>query len=193
LSDPHDRPRAVLDTDIIYSRVLHELMGRAARDLRLLNLLWSEELIAETRKVLVEKKGLTDEAAQRWVGYLPRNFPNGNVWIGEALANTDFASLTSDPGDHHVCALAIASNARYLFTHDRGYLRDGLESYGVEVTTPGTFLEDAFDNAPQDVLEMLELQANDWGGGRPIEQLLDALARAGTPAFAAKVRIALKA
>ena len=28
-------PRAVLDADIIFSRVLHELMGRAADDLRL--------------------------------------------------------------------------------------------------------------------------------------------------------------
>jgi hypothetical protein len=38
-------PHAVLDTDIIYSRVLHELMGRLARRLRLLDLFWSEELL----------------------------------------------------------------------------------------------------------------------------------------------------
>lgn len=51
------RPRAVLDSDIIYSRVLHDLVGRAARDLRLLSLFWSEELLAEARKSLEEKSG----------------------------------------------------------------------------------------------------------------------------------------
>jgi hypothetical protein len=36
------RPRAVLDADIIFSRVLHELMGRIAAELRLLDLFWSD-------------------------------------------------------------------------------------------------------------------------------------------------------
>ncbi len=50
------RPRAVLDTDIIFSRVLHELMGRIAAELRLLDLFWSEQLLAEAQGSLVEKK-----------------------------------------------------------------------------------------------------------------------------------------
>jgi hypothetical protein len=36
-------PRAVLDSDILFSRVLHELMGRVAKRLELLDLAWSEE------------------------------------------------------------------------------------------------------------------------------------------------------
>lgn len=59
------RPRAVLDTDIIYSRVLHDLMGRAARRLRLFDLFWSEELLAEARTSLEQKKRLPPEAARR--------------------------------------------------------------------------------------------------------------------------------
>jgi hypothetical protein len=43
------RPRAVLNADIIFSRVLHELMGRIAAELRLLDLFWSEQLLAEGR------------------------------------------------------------------------------------------------------------------------------------------------
>lgn len=69
--------RAVLDTDIIYSRVLHELLGRVASELRLLDLFWSEELLAETRRSLIAKKGLAVEVAQRWVDYLPQSFPAG--------------------------------------------------------------------------------------------------------------------
>jgi hypothetical protein len=39
-------PHAVLDSDIIFSRVLYELMGRVAAGLRLLDLVWSDELLA---------------------------------------------------------------------------------------------------------------------------------------------------
>lgn len=183
-----DPPRAVLDTDIIFSRVLHELMGRVADDLRLLDLVWSEELLAEARRSLIEKKGLTDEVAARWVDYLPQNFPGGGTNIDEAMASAEVADLTDDPDDHHVCALAIASDADYLFTHDRGYLRDGLRRHGVEVTAPDPFLTAAFESDPQELLAVLELQASGWAGGRSIEDLLAAIERAGASNFAEKAR-----
>jgi hypothetical protein len=66
----HQRPRAVLDSDIIFSRVLHELMGRIAAELRLLDLFWSEQLLAEAQRSLVEKKQLPADSARRWVDYL---------------------------------------------------------------------------------------------------------------------------
>lgn len=186
MSDSH-RPRAVLDADIIYSRVLHELMGRAAAQLRLLDLVWSAELLAEAQRSLVEKKGLPPDAARRWVDYLRWSFPAGRVDI-EGTPVPDLGSLTSDPADLHVCALAVAARADYLFTHDRGYLRDGLSRYGVQVIAPDAFLADAFDSNTPRMLRRLELQASTWEGGRPIGQLLDAIERAGAPVFAEKAR-----
>ena len=38
-------PRAVLDTNVIFSRVLHELFGRLSSESRLANLIWSNELL----------------------------------------------------------------------------------------------------------------------------------------------------
>lgn len=186
MSDSH-RPRAVLDADILYSRVLHELFGRLAAQLRLLDLFWSEQLLAETQRSLVEKKRLPTDAARRWVEYLRQSFPAGRVEIEQAEL-PDLASLTRDPGDNHICALALAAKADYLFTHDRGYLRDGLGRYGVQVAVPDEFLTEAFDADPRGLLGRLELQASTWVGGRPIEQLIDAIDRAGAPVFAAKVR-----
>jgi hypothetical protein len=78
-----------------------------------------------------------------------------------------------------------------LFTHDRGYLSDGLRRHGVEVTAPDTFLATAFDSQPRGILEVLELQASFWAGGRSIEELLDAIKRAGAPILAGKARQAL--
>lgn len=131
--DPAPTARAVLDADIIYSRVLYELMGRTAIRPRLLDPFWSDELLAEAKRSLVNKKGLTDDVAQRWVDYMSQNFPDGRIDLDEAPATADLASLTTDPADEHVCALAVAANADYLFTHDRGYLREGL-GHGGAVT-----------------------------------------------------------
>jgi hypothetical protein len=57
-------PRAVIDADIIYSRVLHDLMGRVAGDLGLLDLVWSRQLLAEAEQALIKRKGLAEEVAQ---------------------------------------------------------------------------------------------------------------------------------
>jgi len=169
---------------------MHELMGRVAKGLELLDLVWSEELLAETRRSLVEKKGLSEDAAARWAGYLPQNFPDGETDLSGAATSVDLSELTDDPDDHHVCRLAIASGAAYLFTHDRGYLRPALQGHGVEVTAPDPFLTAAFDEASEGFLDLLERQAADWAGGRPIDELLTAIERAGAERFAGKVRTA---
>lgn len=184
------RPRAVLDADILYSRVLHELFGRLAAQLRLLDLFWSEQLLTETQRSLIENKHLPVDAARRWVEYLRRSFPEGGIDIEQADL-PDLSSLTRDPDDQHICALALAAKADYLLTHDRGYLREGLGCYGVRVAAPDEFLTAAFDADPRGVLGRLELQASTWAGGRPIEELIDAIDRAGAPAFAARLRARL--
>jgi len=181
-------PRAVLDADIVFSRVMHELMGRVAKGLELLDLVWSEELLAEARRSLVEKKGLSEDAAARWTGYLPQNFPDGQTDLSGTVASVELSALTDDPDDHHVCRLAIVSGAAYLFTHDRGYLREALLGHGVEVTAPDSFLAAAFDETPEGFLDLLERQAADWAGGRPVGELLVAIERAGAKRFAGKAR-----
>jgi predicted nucleic acid-binding protein len=185
-------PRAVLDSDIIFSRVLHELMGRLAARLRLLDLFWSEELLAEAKRSLIHRKGLSDVTAQRWVDYLRQNFPAGKTEIDRALSDSELASLTVDPQDRHVCALCLAARADYLFTHDRGYLHEALQARGIAVVRPEQSLLAAFEETPRAVLDVLELQAETWAGGRPLEELLDAIDRAGAGEFAAAVRASLE-
>lgn len=183
--------RAVLDADILFSRVLHDLFGRLALTLELFDLLWSDELLAEARRKLIEEKALSAEAAERWVGYVANSFPAGRVEIEDARAGLDFAALTVDPGDHHVCALAVAGNADYLITRDQGYLPDGLDEHGVEVVAPDHLLCRVFDDQPQAVLDVLEVQAGKWGGGRPVSALLEAFERAGAADFAGRARAEL--
>jgi hypothetical protein len=97
-------PRAVLDSDVIFSRVLYELFGRAAATAGLLTLLWSDELLAEAKRALIECKALTAAIAGRWVGYLSQSFPEGRVEIAAQPAGVELSGMTTDPGDEHVCA-----------------------------------------------------------------------------------------
>lgn len=179
-------PRAVLDSNVIFSRVLHELLGRVAASLRLLDLIWSDELLAEAERVLIERKPLTPKQASRWVGYLRDAFPDGRVDL--ATVSIDAAAFSADPADAHVCALALGGGAGYLFTFDRSYLRDALAAHRVQVLTPDEFLSRAFDREPEAFATLLEEQAEAWGGGRPPAELLAALERANAPLFVARAR-----
>lgn len=165
-------PRAVLDTNVIYSRVLHELFGRLAREARVLDPVWSDELLAEAKRVLITGKPMPEPAAERWVGYLRDAFPRGRVDIADGSGDADLAALTSDPDDEHVCALALAAQADLLITFDHGYHHDGLLEHGIAVTHPDTFLVGVFDEQPRALRAILARQAA--RGGRTVAELLDA-------------------
>lgn len=176
--------RAVLDADIIFSRVLHELIGRLAAGPRLFDLIWSDALLDEAKSALVRQKELSDEVAETWVGHMRREFPGGRVDPVEVPDGLDLASLTRDPGDAHVCALAITGGAELLFTFDRGYLKEPLRGRGVEVPDLDLFLVDQCKEQPEVFARIVERQADVWSGGRPVAALLAALSRANVPRLA---------
>jgi predicted nucleic acid-binding protein len=187
LSEPTPPPRAVLDSDVIFSRVLHDLFGRLATGPRLFTLIWSDELLAEARSALMRRKPVSAEVADRWVGYLSSSFPAERVDLHDRDLPAAM-SATTDPDDAHVCSLAITGHAELLITADRGYLSDGLQPHGVTVTTPDSILTSTLDQHDAAVLEVLDAQAAAWAGGRPVEELLDAIERANAATFAARAR-----
>jgi len=180
-------PTVVLDTNVIFSRVLHELLGRAANTGGLLRLLWSEELVRETTRVLVEDKGLDRDRAEVWAGLMANAFPAGRVDISQVPSDLDLSALTSDEDDQHICALAVAGGADYILTFDKSFDVEALRALGIEVATPDVFLSKAIDEEPELFREILVEQAAAWGG-RTIEELIDAIERAGATMFAAKAR-----
>lgn len=191
LSEPARTLRTVLDTDVVFSRVLHELLGRIATELRMLTLIWSNELINEIERVLIERKPISPEAARRWAGYLRDAFPDERVDVARLPEGIDLAQLTRDRGDEHVCALAIAGRADLLLTMDHGYLAPGLQEHGIEVRKPDEFLMDVLAEEPAAVLGVLRAQAAVWGGGLPLEALFGALDRAQATGLAAQARAML--
>lgn len=188
---PPPVPRAVLDSNVIFSRVLHELMGRLAREARLLDLIWSEQLLAEAKRVLIEDKPVSEPIAERWVDYVRGAFPDGRIDITSIAADIDLSTMTSDPGDEHVCALALAGNAQLLVTFDGGFAHEALQAHGVCVVEPDAILAPVVDEHPELMQQILERQASAWGG-RTVTELLDALDRARVPVLVSKVRAAIQ-
>lgn len=139
----------MLDTDVSFSRVLHELFGRIASELRLLTLVWSDELLAEPERVLVERKPVAPAVAARWVGYLREALPDGWVDPAGKASAPDLSRMTSDPSDEHVVRLAIVGGADILIAGDKGYERDGLRRYGIDLQAPDAFLEASFADMPR--------------------------------------------
>lgn len=179
-----------MDTDVIFSRVLYELLGRLALRQRALTLIWSDELFAEAERVLTARKALPAAAAARWVGYLREAFPHERVDLGALDADVNLGPLTSDPDDQHVCALAVAGGAELLLTFDHGYQRAELQALGVAVVDPDAYLTGLLAKEPEAVLASVRSTARAWGGGRPVGELVDALARAGAERFAKRLRTA---
>jgi predicted nucleic acid-binding protein len=180
-------PKAVLDANVVFSRVLHELLGRAATTGDLLAFLWSEELVQETVRVLTEEKDISHENAQQWVGLMTDAFPAGRVDISQIPPGLDLSGLTSDEDDQHICALAVAGGADYILTFDKSFDLKALRALGIDVVEPDVFLSNAIDDEPGIFREILIEQAAAWGE-RTIEELIDAIERAGVPVFAAKAR-----
>jgi predicted nucleic acid-binding protein len=181
--------QAVLDSDVIFSRVLYELLGRLALQQRLLTLIWSEELLAEAERVLTERKPLPAAVAAQWVGYPREAFPHERIDLSTAPADVELGSLTRDSDDEHVCALAVADSADLLLTFDRGYVHERLQARGVEVLDPDTYLTELLAEEPEAVLASVATTARAWGGGRSVGELTEALARARAEQFVERLRV----
>lgn len=188
MSDRIALPRAVLDSDVIFSRVLQELLGRLATGPRLFTLIWSDELLAEVRSAPMRRKPVSAEIADRWVGYLSGSFPAERIDLRGRKLTPAVSTATTDPDDVHVCALAIAGRAELLITADRGYLADVLQRHRITVLKPDSILTTMLDQHEAAVLGVLDAQAAAWAGGRPVEELLDAIERAGAVTFVTRAR-----
>lgn len=124
------------------------------------------------------------------MGYLRGAFPRGRVDIRSLTDDIDLGVLTGDPGDEHVCALALAGNAQYLITLDESFRREALLAHGIAVVTPDEILAPSLEEGPEMIRSILERQAKAWGDC-PVAQLLDALERAGLTVFVREARATL--
>lgn len=178
------RDRVVVDANVLYSRFLHELIGRCGV-FGIYDLFWSDELLAETERVLVREKGLTEEQAQATVRLVRTAFPQNRIDQTAIDPAITLSAYTTDPGDEHIVALAICANADILVTADRGFRGAALrDDHGVRLRNPDAYLTDLLVADGETFKHLLA----GWARHRTdlgIDGLLASIGRTGCTQFAA--------
>ncbi len=120
-----------------YSRRPCAMRCYAPRGFGLYRLCWSDRLLEELERSLVESAWTTEERAQRLVEVMRRTFPDAAGTRYEHL----LGRLTNHPGDRHALALAAAAKASVIVTFNLAHFpRPALEPFGLVVQTPDEFL-----------------------------------------------------
>lgn len=174
----------VLDTCVLYPAHLRDTLLRLA-ERGLFRPLWSADIVEELRRNLTEL-GIGLTTIDGLLDQMTFAFPDAEVIGYEALIDV----MTCDPKDRHVLAAAVRADAGAIVTFNvKDFPHHSVAPFELDVIHPDAFLLDQLDLAPGAVLdELAEQAAANRRAPKTSPQLLDALERAGAPAFADEVR-----
>jgi predicted nucleic acid-binding protein len=176
---------AVLDASILYPFSLRDTLLRLA-ELELYTPLWSERILDEMRRNLVERQ-ISEQLADRLAAAMRDAFEEAEVDAAEI--NWLEPAMTNDRKDRHVLAAAVAAGSELIVTFNLDdFPAAACEPLGVAAIHPDDFLLDLHGFSPDSVRTALDQQAADLNPPWPLDQLLHALEIAGVPRFAAAVR-----
>lgn len=135
----------MLDACVLLPYQLADLLLRLA-DAEMYEPLWSDAILDEVERNLVNKFGLPPEKAAKRLGHMRAAFPNASVTGYETLLN----AMTTDPKDRHVAAAAVRGGAAIIVTaNTKDFPPEALAPYDVEAVHPDEFLQDQLDLSPE--------------------------------------------
>jgi hypothetical protein len=156
---------------------LADTLLRMAETPRLYSPKWSESIMDEVTRNLVENWKLTPEKARRREAEIRRHFPEAWVENFEAL----LGAMTNDSNDRHVLAAAVRSHSELIVTYNRRHFpAASVRPWGIEVQGPSTFLRGIYDLDAGLVVHKLHEQAE--AIGVRLERLLESLQK-NAPGF----------
>lgn len=176
--------RVFPDANVLYPISLADLTLRLG-DLAIHQVLWSEDLLAEVERVLIEHKGLTPDQVAYFCSCIREAFPEGEIDRSEYEHLIDVQS-GKDPDDRVHSAAAVAGAATVLITSNaRDFPQADLGE--VRRLTPDQYFTETLALFPDEVLTVLEDMGAQRREPQPIADTLNALRRAGLTAFVADV------
>lgn len=114
--------RVFPDSNVLYPISLADLTLRLG-DIAVHEVLWTEDLLAEVERVLVEHKGLPPEQAAYFCSCIREAFPEGEIERA-AYADLILSRTGKDPDDHVHSAAAVGGGATVLISaNTRDYRR----------------------------------------------------------------------
>ncbi|WP_198536930.1 PIN domain-containing protein [Mycobacteroides chelonae] len=180
------RIRVVLDACVLLPYQLSDLLLRLA-DAELYEPLWSEAILEEVHRNLINTFGVPTEKATKRLNHMRSAFPNAEVTGYERLVD----AMTTDPKDRHVAAAAVRGNAALIVTANlRDFPPDALAPYDIQALHPDDFLQDQLGLSPTLTLRCLRQQRA--GYTRPQFTFTEfyRTLEATVPGFAARAAIA---
>ncbi|MFG2051094.1 putative toxin-antitoxin system toxin component, PIN family [Micromonospora sp. NPDC048935] len=186
---------ALLDANVLVPNALRDTLLRVAED-DLYRPLWSEEILAETRRIILRLRPEVN------AGRLDAMFADmNNTFVDAMVTGHDslIPDLQNDAGDRHVLAAAIVGRADVIITNNvKHFPAAAVDPLHIEVMRPDRFLCLQFDLSPSLVVDVLRRQSADTGRapGKPrlnVADLLELLRRSGAPTFVSQVLAQLPA
>jgi predicted nucleic acid-binding protein len=138
---------------------------------------WTDQIMSEVSRNLIEKFGLSEDKAAYRESEIRRHFPE--AWIDgyEDL----IPAMGNSPKDRHVLAAAVRAQAETIVTYNKkDFPVAALAPYSIYAQGPSTFLKNLYDLDQEAVLRTIEEQAIAIGKSR--SYLLERL-RVNVPAF----------
>jgi predicted nucleic acid-binding protein len=179
----------VLDACILIKASLRDTLIRAY-DADLYRLYWSDDILTEVTRNLVENGLTTTAGAARLEQRLRIVLEAAEVSGYTAL----IPSMTNHPKDRHVVAAAVAAGAELIVTENLGdFPASTLEPFGIEAQSPDQMLVALFELDGETMIQIIHDQSQ--ATNRPhlsVEMILDHLERDGAPQFAALLRMDLR-
>ena len=169
--------RAVLDACVLIPMPLADTLLRMAESPSLFSPKWSQTIMDEVTRNLIQKWGMPPGKAQRRESELRRHF--SEAWVEGYDPMIEL--MSNDPGDRHVLAAAAYSQSDLIITYNlRHFPANALQPWRIEAQAPSTFLRGLYERDPFLVVEKLQDQAANVG--LPLTRLLDSLAT-NVPSF----------
>ncbi|ARG55080.1 PIN domain-containing protein [Mycobacterium kansasii] len=150
--------------------------------------LWSADILAETRRTMVESLGLSEQKADRRLAVMRENFIDAEITGYRDLIPV----MKNNDKDKHVLAAAVRERAEVIVTFDLGgFPDDALKEYSIRALHPDDFLLDQLDLYQEATITAIRGMVDSWTNPPfTLDEILIALARRGAPNFAAEARLA---
>ncbi|MBC6422167.1 MAG: PIN domain-containing protein [Hormoscilla sp. SP5CHS1] len=179
--------KAVLDACVIFRAALRDTLLRAA-SAGLYEVYWSDTILQEVSRNLVENGRMSPQQAQRLLMRMNEFFPNATASGFERL----IPIMTNDEKDRHVLAAAVVVEATVIVTSNlRDFPDRALAPLGIQALSPDKFLMRLFYEYSERMMRIITEQAAQLRNPpKTVEEVLDELAL-DAPQFAAAIRSGL--
>lgn len=148
---------ALIDACVLFSMPLRDTIFRAAIE-GLFSMRLTDAILEETFRNLVEKRGISADAARRQRSMIRKKFDSSFVLLSDYGEIIDHMPINEK--DRHVLAAAVCARAHIIVTQNlKHFPKRLLMPYGVQAQSVDNFLTDLFYVDPDTMTNILIAQS----------------------------------